>query len=121
MGDKSDNIPKLVNITPSKAKKIISNLQQKYGDSLISLLDELNEDFILNFIEEISIVNKLKDTDKIEELREHLIFNIKIIRLSTQVFPDEIRDALVQFFGEYQVLKFNSKEFSTLKNNQSTL
>lgn len=121
LGDKSDNIPKLVNITPSKAKKIISNLQQKYGDSLISLLDELNENFILNFIEEISIVNKLKDTNKIEELREHLIFNIKIIRLSTQVFPDEIRDALVQFFGEYQVLKFNSKEFSTLKNNQSTL
>lgn len=121
LGDKSDNIPKLNNLTPTKAKKIITNLQQKYGDRLISLLDELNDDFILSFTEELSIVNKVKDKDKIDELREHLTFNIRIIRLSTKVFPEDIREALIQFFGDYQFLKFNSKEFSNLKNNLSSL
>lgn len=121
LGDRSDNIPKLVNITPTKAAKVISALQSKYEDRLISLLDELNEEFILSFIEEISTVNKLKDQDKRDELREHLLFNIKIIRLSTKVFPGEIRDALEQFFKDYSILKFNTKEFNALKNNLSIL
>jgi 5'-3' exonuclease len=121
LGDESDNIPKLTNITPSKASKIISSLRTKFGDSLISLLDEFNEEFILSFINEISILNKLKDQDKIEELRKHLLFNIRIIRLSTKVFPEEIKEALVQFFSDYTMSRFNSKEFASLKNNLSVL
>jgi len=121
LGDKSDNIPKLTSITPTKASKIISVLRSRFGDSLISLLDEFNEDFILSFINEISIVNKLKDKDKLDELREHIIFNIRIIRLSTQVFPEEIKEALVQFFSDYTQSRFSSKEFTSLKNNISTL
>ena len=121
LGDKSDHIPKITNISPAKAAKIIESLQSKFGESLISLLDDLNEEFILTVLEEVSIVNKLKDLDKIKELRDHLLFNIKIIRLTTKVFPDEIQDVLVSFFNEYQPLKFHAKEFVALKNNLSTL
>ena len=121
LGDKSDHIPKITNISPAKAAKIIESLQSKFGESLISLLDDLNEEFILTVLEEVSIVNKLKDSDKIKELRDHLLFNIKIIRLTTKVFPDEIQDVLVSFFNEYQPLKFHAKEFVALKNNLSTL
>jgi 5'-3' exonuclease len=121
LGDKSDNIPKITGITPSKAAKILEKLRSTHGDQIIHLLDEMNPAFILSFIEEISIVNKLKDKDKIDELREHLIFNIKIIRLSTKVFPEEIREALQQFFTDYSSSKFNHREFTSLKNNLSSL
>ena len=121
LGDKSDNIPKITGVSPSKANKVITALTTLHGEKLISLLDELDEEFILSFIKEISIVNKLKDQDKIDELREHLIFNIKIIRLSTKVFPEEIREALQGFFSDYTYLKFNHREFNSLKNNLSSL
>lgn len=121
LGDKSDNIPKLNNLSPAKAKKIISVLQEKYGENLITFLDKLDETFIQDVIHEISLINKIKGEDKIDELKKHLLFNIKIIRLSTKVFPDEIRIALVDFFNDYPFLKFNTKEFTNLKNNLFSL
>jgi 5'-3' exonuclease len=121
LGDKSDNIPKVTNITPAKAKKIIFNLQQRFDTKLIDLMDELDSNFIDTFIKEIANVNKIKDQDKIDEIRAHLLFNIKIIRLSIKVFPDEIRKALEQHFETYSTSKFLSQKFTALKNNLSSL
>ena len=54
-------------------------------------------------------------------MREHLLFNIKLTRLSIKVFPEEIREALIEFFESYQMTNFNSREFTNLKNNLSLL
>jgi hypothetical protein len=37
------------------------------------------------------------------------------------VFPEEIRNALDEFFEEYSTVPFNQREFNNLKNNQSLL
>lgn len=121
LGDKSDNIPKITGVSPSKSKKIIAHLRAKFGNSVLEKLDCLDQEFINIFLDELKGVNKLKDPDKIEEVRTHLIFNIKIIRLSVNLFPDEIREALESFFASHSVLKFNSREFTNLKNNLSSL
>jgi len=121
LGDKSDNIPKLTSISPAKAKKVIDSVHEKFGDSIISKLDDMDSDAIDGVINEIQIVNKIKDSDKLSEIREHFLFNIKLIRLSVKVFPEEIRNALDEFFEEYSTVPFNQREFNNLKNNQSLL
>ena len=92
-----------------------------HGDNLLALLDSLDSTFISSFINQICLANKITSQDKLDEIREHLLLNIKIIRLATNVFPEEIRDTLVQFFADYAVVPFKSKEFTNLKNNQYTL
>lgn len=121
LGDKSDNIPKVTSLTPSKAKKVILSLQQKFDTNLIDLMDDLDSSFIDAFLKEIVEVNKIKDQDKIDEIRAHLVFNIKIIRLSIKVFPDEIREALEKHFKSYSINKFSVRDFTALKNNLSSL
>jgi 5'-3' exonuclease len=121
LGDKSDNIPKITSVSPAKAKKVIAAVHEKFGDSVITMLDDLNNAVIDGIVSEIKTVNKIKDQDKIDEIREHLLFNIKLTRLSIKVFPDEIREALNEFFSEYKITNFNFKEFTNLKNNLSKL
>ena len=121
LGDRSDNIPKVTGITPTKCKKIILDIRAHFENDLLSKLDSLSSSFIDKLLEIIKSINKVKEQDKIEEIREHLIFNIKIIRLSPQVFPNDIRESLESFFNTYIALKFNQKEFTTLKNNLSQL
>jgi 5'-3' exonuclease len=121
LGDKSDNIPKITSVSPAKAKKVIAAVHEKFGDGVITMLDDLNNAVIDGVVSEIKTVNKIKDQDKIDEIREHLLFNIKLTRLSIKVFPDEIREALNEFFSEYKITNFNFKEFTNLKNNLSKL
>jgi 5'-3' exonuclease len=121
LGDKSDNIPKITSVSPAKAKKVIAAVHEKFGDSVITMLDDLNNAVIDGVVSEIKTVNKIKDQDKIDEIREHLLFNIKLTRLSIKVFQDEIREALNEFFSEYKITNFNFKEFTNLKNNLSKL
>lgn len=121
LGDKSDNIPKISGITPAKAKKIIDLLKEEFNQDLLFCLDKLDESFISRVIDLIKLNNKIKEQDKIDELQEHLLFNIKIIRLTPSVFPEEIRESLETYFTSYHTKKFNSKEFSNLKNNLSSL
>jgi 5'-3' exonuclease len=121
LGDKSDNIPKITSVSPAKAKKVITAVYETFGEKTISLLDDLNVELINKLVSEIQLINKIKDQDKIDEIREHLLFNIRLTRLSIKVFPNEIRDALVEYFNDYSVTRFNLKEFTNLKNNQVTL
>jgi len=121
LGDKSDNIPKLDRLTPSKSKQIIDATYSRFGDNTLGLLDVLDETLILFLLEKIVSLNKIKTQDKIDETRKHLIFNIRIIRLSINIFPEEIRSHLEEFFKEYIMTKFNSKQFLTIKNNPTLL
>jgi 5'-3' exonuclease len=121
LGDKSDNIPKITGITPTKSVKLISRLTEKFGESVISKLDNLSDEVIDELVEGIQLLNKIKDQDKLDEVREHVIFNIRLIRLSTKVFPDEIRATLDDSFRNYLTTSFNHKEFVNLKNNLSAL
>lgn len=121
LGDKSDNIPKITSVSPAKAKKVITAIYDKFGDGVISRLDNLEDEVINGIVSEIQVVNKIKEQDKIDEIREHLLFNIKLTRLSIKVFPAEIRDSLVEFFESYSMTNFNSREFTNLKNNLSVL
>jgi 5'-3' exonuclease len=121
LGDKSDNIPKITSVSPAKAKKVIAAVQNKFGEEIIFLLDELNNSVIDGVVSEIQTINKIKDQDKIDEIREHLLFNIKLTRLSIKVFPEEIRESLVEFFNGYSITNFNFREFTNLKNNVSSL
>lgn len=121
LGDKSDNIPRITNLTPSRSQKIILNLSEKFGDSIMSSLDSLNTEFINETTNQIQLITKATDINKLDEIREHLIFNIRLTRLSTKVFPDEIRNSLEEFFASYLTTTFNYKEFTNLKNKLSTI
>ena len=87
----------------------------------MSSLDSLNTEFINETTNQIHLITKATDTNKLDEIREHLIFNIRLTRLSTQVFPDEIRNSLEEFFASYSTTTFNYKEFTNLKNKLSTI
>ena len=115
LGDKSDKIPKIFKMSPIKVEKIINSLLEEFGDDLLSKLDSLNEEFITYFVDQIVIVNKITDPVKIGELREHLVFNIKITRLASSVFPEELQNNLKKLLVETSV--FNIKEFTNFKNN----
>lgn len=121
LGDKSDNIPKITNLTPSRSQKLIANISEQFGESLMKSLDSLDSVFINEVATQIQTVTKAKDTGNLDEIREHLLFNIKLTRLSTKVFPEEIRDTLEQFFKSYSLTSFNQKEFTNLKNNLSSI
>jgi 5'-3' exonuclease len=115
MGDKSDNIKKIKGLTPLKSKKIISSVFNKYKDNLIEYLDTLNEEFLFYILQEISILNKIKDETREKEILNNIIFNIKIIRLSTNMFPDYIQKSLDEHFNDLVFTKFNQKALLTLK------
>jgi 5'-3' exonuclease len=121
LGDKSDNIPKITNLTLSRSQKLIINLCEKFGDNLMENLDSLDSVFIDEVAEQIQVVTKSKGTGNLDEIREHLLFNIKLTRLSSKVFPDEIRSTLEEFFKTYSPTSFNAKEFTNLKNNLSLI
>lgn len=122
-GDKSDKIPRLDGMTPKKLSYLVSTISEKFGSSAISKLDELDPEFINFVVSEVCKVNKVQNEGHADELKKHLLFNIKIIRLSVKVFPDEIRNALVEFFSNTNNWNssFNYREFTNLKNNQSFL
>ena len=84
-------------------------------------IDDLTAPKSEQYIEKIVSLNKIKTQDKIDETRKHLIFNIRIIRLSINIFPEEIRVHLEEFFKEYIMTNFNSKQFLTIKNNPTLL
>jgi len=87
----------------------------------MSSLDSLNTEFINETTNQIQLITKATDINKLDEIREHLIFNIRLTRLSTKVFPDEIRNSLEEFFASYSTTTFNYKEFTNLKNKLSTI
>jgi hypothetical protein len=116
-GDKSDKIPRLYKMTKSKVDKLTAKLLEKYKGDFTEKLDVLDTELLDYMIEEMVTLNKIKDENFIEELRAHLIFNIKLIRLSTKVFPDDIKGTLDEFFIDRNLNQFSYDKFLTVKNN----
>ena len=122
LGDKSDNIPRLLKMTPTKFNKILSSLNEKYGsEEMIESLDKMESTFIDAIINEIALVFKITIQDSLEDIREHLLFNIRIMRLSTKVFPSELLEVLDNYCADIPPKKFKNREFNLLKNNLSSL
>ena len=119
-GDAKDNIPKMDKMTPSKSERIIKDILDSYGNSSIDLLDDSNEEFIDFVIQKISSLNKVNDIDKLKEIRQHFIFNYKIIRLSSNLFPEKVKSSLEEI-KKSEFKKFIFKNFSNIKNNPSLI
>ncbi len=120
LGDKSDNVPKISGLTPSKASKVLLAIRSEF-DQPLAMLDALDDTFIYFCVSQIGIVTKTKDQSSLDHIKQHLIFNIRILRLSTRVFPEKIREALGSHLDSYAVTKFNPKGFYDLKNKQTSL
>jgi 5'-3' exonuclease len=120
-GDKKDNIPKMDKMTPIKTMKLIDMIREDYGNSSIDLLDDLNETFINYVVKNISILNKVNDIDKLKDTRKHFLFNSRIIRLSSRMFPKSIQNILSESIKPSDFTKFRFKSFTNLKNNPSLI
>jgi len=120
-GDKKDNIPKMDNMTPNKANKLIEIISIEFGTKSIDLLDSLDETFINFVVKNISIINKVRDIDQLKDIRRHFMFNTRIIRLSSKLFPSVIQDSLKSSIIQSEFTKFNFKKFTNLKNNPSII
>lgn len=118
-GDKKDNIPKMDKMTPSKTDRLIKDIEHKYGKNSLTLLDNLDEKFISFIVERISTMNKVNDLDKLNDIRKHFMFNAKIIRLSSALFPEEVKMSLKQNIKPKGFKTFSSKKFNSIKNNPS--
>ena len=106
-------------MTPSKTDKLIKDIEQRYGKNSLTLLDNLDEKFISFIIERISTLNKVNDLDKLNDIRKHFMFNAKIIRLSSALFPEEVKMSLKQNIKPKGFKNFSSKKFNNIKNNPS--
>lgn len=120
-GDKKDNIPKMDKMTPTKTSKMIDAIRSNYGNYSLNLLDDLDEKFIDFIVENISILNKVNDIDKLKDVRKHFMFNARIIRLSSKLFPKEVRVSLSSGIDSKKFMSFNSKKFNHIKNNPSLI
>lgn len=120
-GDKKDNIPKMDKMTPIKTNKLIENIKSEYGSYAINLLDKKDDAFINFIIRNISILNKVTDIDVLKDIRKHLIFNTKIIRLNSSLFPTEVQVSLDESIDVNQFNKFKYNDFVKLKNNPSSI
>jgi len=120
-GDKKDNIPKMDRMTPIKTDRLIKEISERYGKSSLSLLDEQDDKFISFVVEKISVLNKISDIDKLKDIRKHFIFNSKIIRLSSSLFPKSVVSNLKKDIDQKKFKNFSSKKFSNIKNNPSLI
>jgi len=120
-GDKKDNVPKMDKMTPTKSLKLIEEIKSKYGKKSIDLLDKLDDKFISFLMEKIGQFNKINEKDKLEETRKHLLFNVKIIRLSSNFFPLEVKESCISNVKSENFKDFNFRKFNELKNNPHTI
>jgi 5'-3' exonuclease len=120
-GDKKDNIPKMDNMTPTKTKKLIELIQTEYGNNSVDLLDALDETFVNFLVKNISILNKISEIDQLSDVRKHLLFNTRLIRLYSKLFPQPIQDRLKSSIIRDEFTKFSFSNFTNLKNNPTSI
>jgi hypothetical protein len=120
-GDTKDNIPKINKMTPTKTSKMIDLIKEKYPLNSIDLLDANDETFIDFIVKNISKLNNLKEEVDIKELENHVRLNIKIIRLNTNHFPDDILGLLNESVYNTSLSSFKYSGLNNLKNNPSLI
>jgi len=119
-GDKSDNIPRIHKMTPSKVKKIVSYLLEKYNSNVLNKLDNYKDDlsFIDDCAKKVIEIAKIKDEHVVLSLNEAICLNIKLMRLSTKMIPSEIKTEDYHKIHENKVYKkFNYNKLVEIKNN----
>jgi 5'-3' exonuclease len=119
-GDKSDNIPRIHKMTPSKVKKVAAYLIEKYDSEILDKLDNYKND--ISFIEEcakkVIEVAKIKDSDVILSLNEAICLNIKLMRLSTKMIPSHVKtEEYDKIYKNKVYTKFNYNKLVEIKNN----
>lgn len=120
-GDKKDNIPKMDKMTPTKTDKMINLIKEEYGNNSINLLDMLDESFINFVIKNLSILNKITDINKLKDIRKHFLFNTRLIRLSSKLFPPKVVKNLKENISASEFKKFGFKNYTKLKNNPTSI
>jgi len=124
-GDKSDDIPRLYKMTPSKVKKISKYILEKYSDDFFKRIDTshdglvFNHDFITDCMDKMIELNKIEDDkDFLDNLKSQLLLNIKVIRLSTAMIPNDIKESssYKKIFKEREYNKFNYSKLIETKN-----
>ena len=119
-GDKSDNIPRIYKMTPSKVKKVVSYLLEKYGSNVLDKIDNYKDDlsFIDDCTKKVIEIAKIKDEDVLLTLNEAIRLNIKLMRLSTKMIPSEIKTEDYYKIHENKLYKkFNYSKLLEIKNN----
>ena len=53
-----------------------------------------------------------------DDLRDHLIFNIRVTRLATKVFPVELQEALTSIFDKTKEHYFDTRQYNSYKKDQ---
>lgn len=119
-GDKSDNIPRIYKMTPSKVVKMVAYLIEKYDIGILDMIDDYKNN--LHFIDEcakkVIEIAKIKDNDVISSLNEAICLNIKLMRLSTKMIPSKIKTEDYHKIHENKVYKkFNYNKLVEIKNN----
>tara|TARA_R110000868_G_scaffold75697_1_gene218292 strand:+ start:4692 stop:5816 length:1125 start_codon:yes stop_codon:yes gene_type:complete len=122
-GDKSDDIPRLYKMTPSKVKRVVAYLLEKYDGNIFNKIDdvfnETSEDyFIEDCMHKMIEINKISDDKEfLHNLKSQLLLNIKVIRLSTAMIPESIKSKdydKIHETREYH--KFNYSKLIETKN-----
>ena len=116
-GDKSDNIPRLYKMTKSKVEKVCTKIKEKYKGKILHNLDELNEEFIEVCVNEMCQLNKIVLEEDVKDLREHLLLNIKLIRLSYNMLPENLKNEVdLNIINNKQYSKFLYHQLLQVKN-----
>lgn len=119
-GDKSDNIPRIHKMTPSKVKKMNTYLLEKYGETIFEKLDNYKqeESFLQECVDKVVELNKIKDDNIISSLKSNISLNIKLIRLSTSLLPDSVKTTDYEVISSDRTYKkFNYTKLIEIKNN----
>lgn len=112
-GDSSDNIPRIhPKMTASKVTKVLETVRESHDwKSIISLIDSGDQGF-LNSLRDITCeVLKIKEPGESVTIQNNINRNKTLVRLSTKVFPAEIRESLIANVDLTVRRKFNYFKF----------
>ena len=118
-GDQSDNIPRAhPKLTATKVTKVIDVIRERLDWTKIKpLIDQNDPGFMTILNEVICETLKIDEPGESQTIRNNINRNRTIIRLSTQVFPQEITEAISKSIKLENRRRFNYFKFKkTYKN-----
>jgi 5'-3' exonuclease len=112
-GDDSDNIPRIhPKMTPSKVTKVLDQIKETNDwKSILHKIDSGDSGFIDQLLDVTCDILKIKDPGETQTIQNNLNRNKTLVRLSTKVFPSEIRESLIANVDLSSRRKFNYFKF----------
>lgn len=118
-GDSSDKIPRLNKLTAAKAKRAMEDILVEFGgEDLLGMLDRFEPRLLEFILDRVCHETKVTDQNMRDDLRDHLIFNIRVTRLATKVFPVELQEALTSIFDKTKEHYFDTRQYNSYKKDQ---